>query len=168
MSPRDRRYLFGQCCVGSAIINVIINGALGWATFRGLGVAALPLWRIPGVAADLSGTAFGVTFGTCVGMAFQVQRDLKLGKIGHVAVSPAVAGLLARFPEGTLKRSVGLGVLSVPIFALPVVAALVALDIGAIERMHYIALKAGLAALEAALVTPLIVLAVLGDVRRRA
>jgi hypothetical protein len=166
MTRRDRIYLFGNCCVGAAIANVIINGFLGWATFRGLGVLSLPLWRIPGVVADLVGTAFGVTFGTCLGMGFQIRRDLRRDKIGHIDVSPALATFLTRFPVGTLKRSVGLGVVAVPVFALPVVAPLVVLGIVSMDRVPYIVLKSGLAAVEAAIVTPFIVLAALADVRR--
>jgi hypothetical protein len=164
VTPRDLRYLLLQCCLGSAIVNAVINGGLGWATTRSL--PSLLLWRVPGVAADIVGTAFGVTFGTCLGMAFQIRRDLKSGKIGPVRVGPGVAVLLARFPYGTLRRSVGLGVLSVPLFALPMVLALVVLGVGALERTPFIVLKACFAALEAALVTPFIALAALGDVER--
>jgi hypothetical protein len=165
MLRRDRLYLFGNCCLGAAIANIVINAFLGWATFRGLGVPALPLWRIPGVVADLAGTAFGVTFGTCLGMGWQIRRDLRRGKIGHFGVSSAVASFVARFPHGTLKRSVGLGVVSIPIFALPVVAVLVLLGAESMDRIPYVTLKAGLAAVEAAIVTPFLVVAALADER---
>ena len=69
-----RTYLVVQCLVGSAIVNGVINGGIGWAATRSL--AAMPLWGVPGVAGDLAGTAFGVTFGTCIGMVLQVKRDL--------------------------------------------------------------------------------------------
>ena len=71
----------------------------------------------------------------------------------NIEASPesAVAGFVARFPHGTLKRSVGLGIVAVPIFALPVVAVLVMLGTGSMGRVPYVALKAGLAAVEAAL-----------------
>ena len=120
MLPRDRRYLILTCCIGSAIVNAIINGGLGWGLTHTYPV--LPLWRIPGVVADIAGTAFGVTFGTCLGMALQIRRDLKAGRVGRVdasMLSPGVASLVARFPLGTFRRSVGLGVVSVPVFALP-------------------------------------------------
>ena len=171
MLPRDRRYLILTCCIGSAIVNAIINGGLGWGLTHTYPV--LPLWRIPGVVADIAGTAFGVTFGTCLGMALQIRRDMRLGKVGPVeasalsAFSPRVAALVARFPVGVLKRSVGLGAVSV-IFALPVVVGLLVLGIGSMERVPFIALKAGFAALQAAMVTPLIALAALGDVSRTA
>ena len=146
MTPRDRRYLLMTCCLGSAILNAIINGGLGWGLTRACPL--LPMWRIPGVVADLAGTAFGVTFGTCLGMAFQIRRDLRRGKVGHAAVSalsPGVAGLVARFPEGVLRRSVGLGALSVPLFTLPIVVGLLVLRVGPLDPVPFVMLKSGFA-----------------------
>ena len=169
MLPRDRRYLILTCCIGSAIVNAIINGGLGWGLTHTF--PSLPVWRIPGVAADIAGTAFGVTFGTCLGMALQIRRDMRRGKVGPVeasalsALSPRVAALVASFPVGLLKRSVGLGIVSV-VFALPVVVALLVLGIGSLDRVPFVALKSSFAALQAAMVTPLIALAALGDVSR--
>ncbi len=165
MSPRQRFYLIGQSCVGAAIANAVINGAIGWGITRG--GPLFPMWRLPGVAVDLVATAFGVTFGTCVCMAIQVPWDLGRGKITPVSVSPGLAAVLARFPRGVLYRALGLGALSVAVFALPVVAALAALGWGAMEREPYIVLKAALSAFQGAIVTPFLVLAALGDVARR-
>lgn len=165
MSPAQRLYLIGQSCVGAAVANAIINGAIGWGITRDL--ATFPMWSVPGVAGDLAATAFGVTFGTCICMAVQVPWDFGRGKITPVSVSPGVAALLARFPRRTLYRGLGLGALSVPLFALPVVAALAALGRGALDREPYIVLKAVVSAVQGAIVTPFIVLAVLGDVARR-
>jgi hypothetical protein len=165
VSPGQRLYLIGQSCIGAAIANAIINGAIGWGITRG--AATFPMWSIPGVAGDLAATAFGVTFGTCVCMAVQVPWDFGRGKITPVPISPAVAALLARFPRGTLYRGLGLGALSVPLFALPVVAALAVLDRGAMDRWPFIVLKAIVSAVQGAIVTPFIVLGVLGDVVRR-
>ena len=149
------------------MVNAIINGGLGWGMTHSLPL--LHLWRIPGVVADLAGTAFGVTFGTCLGMVLQIRRDVKAGRVGPVdasALSPGVAALVASFPAGTFKRIVGLGALSVPLFALPVVVGLVVLGIGSLDRVPFVVLKSGFAALQAAMVTPLIALAALGDVSR--
>jgi hypothetical protein len=165
VSPGQRLYLIGQSCVGAAIANAIINGAIGWAITRG--AATFPMWRLPGIAGDLAATAFGVTFGTCVCMAVQVPWDFGRGKITPVRLSASIAALLARFPRGTLYRGLGLGALSIPLFALPVVAALAALGRGAMDREPYIVLKAVVSAVQGAIVTPFIVLAALGDVARR-
>lgn len=121
------------------------------------------MWRIPGVAGDLAGTAFGVTFGTCLCMALQVPWDVRRGRITPVMVSTSVASLLGRFPRGALRRGLVLGAISVPLFALPVVALLAAADVSGMARASFIATKVALSAIEGAIVTPLIVLAVLGD-----
>ncbi|HEX3770518.1 MAG TPA: hypothetical protein VHV30_06635 [Polyangiaceae bacterium] len=165
MAPHHRVYLFVECTIGAAVVNIAINGFLGWLTFRTLHTATLPLWRIPGVAADLVGTAFGVTFGTTLGMGLQVARDMKRGKIGHVDLSPRVAAFIARFPHGTFRRSVGLGVASI-VFALPVITVLALLGVDAMGEWPYVTLKSAMAAVQAAAVTPWLVLARLGDVKR--
>jgi hypothetical protein len=168
MLARDRRYLIVTCCIGSAIVNAIINGGLGWGLTHTF--PSLPVWRIPGVAADIAGTAFGVTFGTCLGMALQIRRDMRRGKVGPVeasALSPGLAALVASFPAGILKRSIGLGIVSI-VFAVPVVVALLVLGIGSLDRVPFVALKSSFAALQAAMVTPLLALAALGDVSRAA
>ena len=57
-----------------------------------------------------------------------------------------------------------LGIVAVPVFATPVLAVLVLIGVQALERSTFVWLKAGLAAVEAGVVTPLIALAVLSDV----
>ncbi len=164
LTPLERRYLFWQSCVGAAILNALINWGLGW-----LGTRALPilfLWRIPGVASDLTGTAFGVAFGTCIGASFQVRRDLERGRIARVAMSPGVAAVVSRFPSGALRRGTTLGALSIPVFAVPVVLVLVGMGVRALDRVPFLELKTVFAAFEGAVVTPFIVLAVLTDVAR--
>ncbi len=164
LTPLERRYFIGRCCVGAAIVNAIVNGGLGWLATRGVGSVAL--WHIPGVLWDLWGTAFGVTFGTCIGTAYQVPRDLSRGLIEPVTMSPGVAALVARFPDRVFKRSLGLGSLSCLVFALPLILLLVGMRFGALDRMAYIEVRAGLAAFVAAIVTPFLALRVLGDASR--
>jgi hypothetical protein len=166
VTPLERYYLIWHNCVGAAIANAILNGGLGWWATRHL--PQLPLWHFPGVAADLAGTAFGVSFGTCMGMRLRVRKDFKAGKIAHVALSPRIAAMVARFPNGVVKRGLGLGGLSIPAFAFPVILALVVGGVGSFDRWQYIELKAGFAAVVGALVTPFIVLAVLSDIKRAA
>ena len=166
MSTRHRFYLIGQSCIGAGIANAVINGLLGWGALRGL--ATFPMWRVPGVAADLAGTAFGVTFGTCVVMAIQVPWDVRRGKIGPVALSPRVASLIARFPRKTFRRALGLGLLSMPVFAFPVIVALALLGASLMESGRYVVLKASFAAVEGAIITPFIVLAAVADAARAA
>jgi len=165
VSPRQRFYLFGQNGIGAALVNAAINWALGWAMTRHL--ARLPMWGMTSVGTDLLGTAFGVTFGTCLVMALQVRRDLTHGRISPVALSGPLEALVGRFPQGVLRRGLGLGALSVPVFALPVVAALAASGVHAMDRVPFLVLKSSFSAVEGAIVTPLIVLAALSGVSVR-
>jgi hypothetical protein len=163
MAPRDRRYLIGAWCIGPGIFNAIVNGLLGWAGTHAL--PAVPLWGLtPGVAADLTGTAFGVTFGTYLVLTWQVKRDIKAGKVGRIEAPPALASLFARLPEGTFARSVALGALVIPLFALPVIAVLAATGATALTPRAFVLAKAALASSEAAIVSPLLVM---GHLARR-
>jgi hypothetical protein len=166
MTPRERLYVIGQNGVGAALVNALLNGFLGWLVVREL--QSFPMWHVPGVAGDLVGTAFGVSFGTGVGAAFAVRKDFEKKKIGLPQLSPGLANLIARFPHGTWKRSIWLGCVSVPIFGVPVLLLLMASGTAALSPGDFILIKATLAAVQAALVTPLIVLGVLSDLARPA
>ncbi|HEY6560581.1 MAG TPA: hypothetical protein VI072_25030 [Polyangiaceae bacterium] len=166
MTPRERLYVIGQNGVGAAFVNALLNGFLGWLVVRGL--SSFAMWQVPGVAGDLLGTAFGVSFGTAIGASFAVRKDFEKKKIGLPRISPALANLIARFPRGTWKRSLWLGFVSVPIFGVPVLVVLAASGTEAMTPSSFIIVKATLAAVQAALVTPLIVLGVLSDLGRPA
>lgn len=162
MSPEQRRYLFVQSAIGAAVVNALLNGAIGWAATRGL--TEFPTWKVPGVAGDMIATAFGVSFGTCFGALLQVKLDTASGKITPPSELPALLrSLVARRPRGLFMRALLLGLVSVPVFAPPVLALLVALGEPAMDRSAFIALKAGFSAIEGAVVTPLIVLGALLD-----
>jgi choline-glycine betaine transporter len=100
-------------------------------------------------------------------MAIQVPFDFGRKKLVAVALSPGLAAFLARFPRGLLVRGLGLGFLSIPLFALPVIAALAVLGGSDMASQRYVALKAALAAVQGGIITPFIVLAALGDVVAR-
>jgi hypothetical protein len=164
-SPEQRRYLFLQNMLGAAFVNLLINGALGWLITRGL--AVFPLWGFPGAAVDLAATGFGVTFGTCVAARVGVSWDVGRGRIAPPVLLPQHAAWFRRLPANTFSRSLWLGLLSLPTFVLPLLLLLAFSEAPALERTAFIWLKAGFSAVQAAIVTPLIVLAVLFDISRR-
>jgi hypothetical protein len=162
VSPEQRRYLFVQSAIGAAVVNAALNGAIGWGATHGL--TQFPTWQVPGVAADMLATAFGVSFGTCFGALLQIRLDTARGKITPpTELPPALAGLVRRLPKGLFRRAVALGLVSVPLFAPPVLVALAASGVVALDRGTFVALKAGFSAVEGLIVTPLIVLAALMD-----
>jgi hypothetical protein len=165
-SPAQRRYLFVQNLVGAAFVNLLINGGLGWLITRGLPV--FPVWSLPGAAADLAATGFGVTFGTCIAARIGVRWDVGRGKIKPPTLSDGLGVWYRRLPEKVFARSIWLGVISLPVFVLPLLGWLAWSGVPALERTSFIWLKAGFSAVVAAVVTPLIVLAALVDVSRAA
>jgi hypothetical protein len=162
VSPEQRRYLFVQTAIGAAVVNAVLNGAIGWGMTRGF--VEFPVWKAPGVVPDLVATAFGVAFGTCLGSVLQVRLDMGRGKITVPAVLPAsLSAVTSRLPSRLLPRAVFAGVVSIAAFAPPVILALGASGSPALARSSVIVLKAGFSAVEGAIVAPLLVLAALLD-----
>jgi hypothetical protein len=160
-TAQQRRLLFVQNTLGAAVVNLVINGVIGWAITRGL--AAFPVWSIPGAAPDLAATAYGVSFGTAIAARFGVNFELRRGRISAIAPLPPFSDWYRRLPQNTFARSIWFGVVSLPVFAAPLLLVLLVVGAPAIERTTFIWLKAGFSAVQAAIVTPLIVLAVLFD-----
>src|SRR6185295_20415993 len=106
-----------------------------------VGFAAFPLWKVPGVAPDLVATAFGVTFGTCLGAKLTLRWDIARGRVEPAPA--ASAPWHRRLPEGVLMRSVWLGLWSVPIFAVPMLLGLWLTGLREMDRLAFILLKAG-------------------------
>jgi hypothetical protein len=160
-TPEQRRFLFVQNTIGAAVVNLAINGAIGWAITRGLQV--FPVWSVPGAAPDLVATGFGVSFGTAIAARLGVNFEVARGRISAIAPEPPYAGWYRRLPRQTFARSVWFGAVSVPVFVVPLLLVLLVAGTPALERTTFVWLKAGFSAVQAAIVTPLIVLAVLFD-----
>src|SRR5262245_4182606 len=102
---------------------------------------------MPGAAGDLVATAFGVTFGTCLGAKLSVRWDIARGKLAAPAPIARKSSRLF-MPENLLFRSVWLGALSVPVFGFPVLLLLFLAGADTLERGVFIALKAGFSAVQ--------------------
>ena len=89
MTPGHRQYLLGQTMVG-AVINLLLNGAIGYLAYRDL--PRIPLFGARSVSADLVVTAFLLPLLVCLIVAPLTRSDVRKGK-----VAPADArGLLPR------------------------------------------------------------------------
>jgi len=162
VSPEQRQYLFVQSAIGSAVVNALINGAIGWAATRSL--VEFPAWKTPGVAGDLVATAFGVAFGTCLGSALQARLDVRRGKISPpTSLSPALARLMSLMPARLVVRALVVGIASVVLFAPAALVALAASGAQALAPGTFVSVKALFSAIEGAAVTPFLVLAALQD-----
>jgi hypothetical protein len=167
VTPEQRRYLFVECVIGAAVVNALINGGLGWVAT--LGHPTFPVWKLPGVAADLLGTAYGVSFGTCIGAALQVKIDRARGRITTPSAVPErLAPIISAMPRHLLARGIALGVASVAALGPFIALGLYFSGAHEVARQPFIAVKAVFSAVEGAVVTPVIVLAALLDPTKRA
>jgi hypothetical protein len=164
VSPLQRNYLYGQSGVGAALANALLNAAAGWVIVRSLG--ELSVWGFPGVMWDFLGMAFGISFGTVIGLKFTVPRDVAKNKMTLLVLSPGWAAFIGRFPLSTMKRAFWFGLISIPLFALPALVVLAVFEVQALAARPFIILKTVLAAVQAAVVTPLVALGVLSDMSR--
>lgn len=162
MTEQQRRYLFVQSVIGSAVVNAILNGAIGWGIT--IGLAEFPVWKTPGAAGDFLATAFGVAFGTSLGSLLQIRIDLARGKISPPVLSGTLATWIARAPRGALARALAFGAVGAVLFGIPAIAVLVVTGPTALPRMPFVGLKAGFSAIEGGLLTPFILLATLRNV----
>jgi hypothetical protein len=162
MTPEQRRYLFVECVIGAAVVNALINGGLGWVATRGY--PTFPVWKLPGVAADLLGTAYGVSFGTCIGAALQVKIDRARGRITTPSTVPErLAPIISAMPRNLLARAIAVGIASVAVLGPLVALGLYFYGAPAFGRQPFLVLKSAFSAVEGAVVTPVIVLAALLD-----
>jgi hypothetical protein len=166
LAAAHRTYALRDQGVGAAIVNFLINGAIAWLMFRSL--AAVPLWGQQSIAGDTIGTGFFLPFMTCLIVTPLTLRQVRSGTLPEPAWSRLDHPLLARLPRGAAARGALLGAAGALLAAPPVVLALSILGVGELEFWSFIAFKSSFAALLAALVSPLIALAALGDASARA
>jgi len=150
--------------VGAAVFNFLLNAAIAWAMFRG--AEQVPLWGQQSIAADTIGTSFILPFLTCL-----IVTRITWGRVraGHLAPLPwtrASHPALGWLPERTTWRALALGTAGLLALAPPTVAAFHALDVPHLSVGDFVVFKAGFAAVEAAIVTPLVALWALAGVPR--
>ncbi len=161
LAPAHRTFLIRDQIVGAAVVNLLINAAIGWAMFRTL--AVVPLWGEWSVAADIIGTAFMLPLLTCVIVSAITARQVRRGKLPAPAWPVSRYPLLARLPANTLFRGLVLGVLAGLVVGLPAVLTVHALEVAEMDLGSFVLFKAIFAAILAALVSPVIALRALAD-----
>jgi len=161
IASAHRTYALRDNGIGAAIVNFLINGAIAWLMFRT--VVSVPLWGQQSIAGDTIGTGFFLPFITCLIVTPLTLRQVQSGNLPRPAWSRIDHPLLARLPSGAAKRGALLGAFGALVAAPPVVLAFLVLGVGELGLWRFIAFKAIFAAILAAIVTPLIALAALGD-----
>src|SRR5262245_46729725 len=110
-----------QSALVGGVINALINGALGFALPAD---QRLPLWGVPSLSAAIVAMAFGIAFGTGIGVTPLTRRARRQGKLTPPPLAPRMERALEGWPAGVLRRSLLLGVIGVVLFAPPMLLAL--------------------------------------------
>jgi hypothetical protein len=164
LSQAHWRFLVVEQCVGSAVFNFLLNGAIAWLMFRAL--ATVPLWGEQSIAGDTIGTTFFLPFFTCLIVTRIAYAQIRSGKLAATEWQRASHPVLGRLPHGIWKRSLVLGLIGVVLAAPVSLWAIRALGVESMGFWRFVAFKATFAALLAAIFTPVIALCALGDAPR--
>ena len=159
LSAEQRRFLWiGQSLVPFAI-NLVLNGAIGWAMFRGM--EQVPFWGQSSIGGDTLGTSFFLPAITCLIVTPLVRGQVRKG--AAPAFRGALSGWLRPFQRPLGLRACAIGAVCVPLAGGLAVVSLSVLGIEALGFAHFLGWKALYAGVLAALVTPLIALLALAD-----
>ena len=159
LSAEQRRFLWiGQSLVPFAI-NLVLNGAIGWAMFRGM--EQVPFWGESSIGGDTLGTSFFLPAITCLIVTPLVRGQVRKG--AAPAFRGALAGWLRPFQRPLGLRACAIGAVCVPLAGGLAVVLLSALGVDALGFAPFLGWKALYAGVLAALVTPLIALLALAD-----
>jgi hypothetical protein len=153
--PRTFSWL--QSALGAGIINALINAPLGLVLVKP--GARLALFGLPGVAADLTAMAFGISFGTALVVTLQTRGQVRRGRLSPPALSPRLRASLERWPSSLFRRAWNLGVISVLLFVPLPLLVLWATGVHDMDRLALTVFKGVFSFVAGGLVTPLVVVA---------
>lgn len=160
MAPDYRKYLVGQSVAG-AVINFLLNGAIGWLLYRQL--PRVPLYGAQSMAGDVVVTSLLLPVLICL-----IATPLIRGEVARARL-PAVSWLrpgsrrAVRLPGNLLLRALVLGLLSAILVSPIIILALSSLGVDRLELWSFVAFKASFAAALAAVITPIVASRALED-----
>jgi hypothetical protein len=152
LAPAHRRLLVLDLGLGAGLFNFALNAAIAWLVFHS--TERVPLWGETSVAGDTLITAFVLPFLTCLIVSRSVRRQVASGRVPRLESAGGPLASWARLSP--LARGALLGAASVPLTAVPVVAALGWSGLEGFRLWPFIGFKAAFAAALAVLVTPLV------------
>jgi hypothetical protein len=161
MDKPPRRFSLVESALVGGVINLLLNGGFGWLAVP-VGTR-LPMLGVPGVLVDMVAMAFGIAFGTAIGVTPLTRKAYRDGKLLPPELSPRMERLLEGWPRPLFRRSVLIGVVGLALFAPPVLVALWMLGVESLDRLSFVELKGGWAFVAGAFVSPPIAVAALLD-----
>jgi hypothetical protein len=161
LASPHRTYALRDQGIGAAVFNLVINGVLAYLMFRSL--AAVPLWGAQSIAGDTIGTGFFLPFMTCLIVTPLTWRQVRRGALPAPAWTRIDHPMLARLPQRPATRGALLGLLGAALAAPPALFGLAVMGVAELDFWSFVAFKSVFAAILAAIVSPVIALAALGD-----
>ena len=156
MSRAHRRFLLLEEGVGSAFVNFAINAAIAWALFRGM--ERVPLWGDQSIMGDTIATSVILPFITSLIVTPLARRRVRGGHLPPLGWTRASHPVLRWLPRSTALRGLAVGLLGLLVLAPIAYGALAAAGVGSLGTRAFILFKAGYAATEGLLVTPVLAL----------
>lgn len=161
LSAEQRSLLRRSFVFNPVVINFVLNGIIAWLVYGRSPAVPLSTWIV-----DTLLTSFLIPFLTCLIVVPVVWQLVRQGDLSAVTWSRADFWWLRWLPAGKWARSAVVGLVTAVLGTLIIAGLLLLLDIEALAGSRFIFFKAGYAALVAALVTPFLALAALGDVSK--
>jgi hypothetical protein len=159
LSAAQRGYLLVGQVIVPTLINLVLNGAIGFAMFRG--ASAVPLFGSESIVGDTLGTCFFLPAITCLIVTPIVRGHVRKGTAEPLR--GALPGWLAFFQRALVPRALALGLAGVVLAGSLALALFMVLGIESLPFTPFLAFKAVFAGLLGGIVTPFIALLALAD-----
>ena len=166
LNSEQRRWIVFNALLVTTLINFVLNAGFAWLSVRGQ--HSVPLWALngtPSTITDTVGTFFFLPVITCLIFTRVIWWQLRSGRLAPLR-GEVVPPVLARLPRQRLKRGLALGGISIAVLTPPAVVVLVATDFGGVSTGTFVLYKAVLGVVLGALVTPVIAVLAMADLRR--
>ena len=166
LSPAHRRWVYLNALVITALINLLVNAGIAWASL--MGEHRVPLWSAPLVekpstVTDTVGTFFLLPLITCLLCTTAVWYDMARGKLPVLTATATTRALVASLPGTRLRRGLVLGALCTVALAPLSVLVLVTIDFAGLSTTQFVLYKAALGVALGAIVTPVIAVRAMAD-----
>ena len=161
-----RRWILYNAILVTALMNLVLNGAITWLMVRGQ--HRVPLWTVPlpgqpNIITDTIGTFFMLPLITCLLITTAIRHEMRAGRLPPLSGTPRPESLLARLPAGRLRRGTALGGLCVMVLSPVMALVLIGFDSGGLTTPGFVLYKAVLGVALGAIVTPVIALCAMAD-----
>jgi len=162
LSPEQRGYLIVGHCLLAIVINLVLNGVIGWLAFRG--VNPVPIWGIESSGGpDLIGTSLFLPAITCLIVTPIVRRHVRGGKVAAIEGPERLPGWLRPFRRRLAARAACFGLAGLVLVGGSVAALLLTWGPAAIPFATFLWVKALYSAALGGLVQPMIGVVALAD-----